>query len=60
MGNRGPKMKLVIDASMALAWLFERKNREEARCAEKLLLTLTETEVSVPIFGIPKLPMHYW
>ncbi len=41
-------MKLVIDASMALAWLFERKNKEEANCANRVLLAIVEAEVSVP------------
>lgn len=41
-------MKLVIDASMALAWLFERKSKEEADCADQVLLTITKAEVLVP------------
>lgn len=41
-------MKLVVDASMALAWLFERNKKEEAKCAEQALLALSNTEVMVP------------
>lgn len=41
-------MRLVLDASMALAWVFERENTEEADCAERVLLVLAEAETSVP------------
>lgn len=41
-------MKLVIDASMALAWLFERNNTEEIDCADRALLALADAEPSVP------------
>lgn len=41
-------MKLVVDASMALAWLFERKDKKESTCADRALLTIAEAEVSVP------------
>lgn len=41
-------MRLVLDASMALAWVFERENTEEADCAERALLALTDAETSVP------------
>lgn len=41
-------MKLVVDASMALAWLFERKKTEEANLAERGLLLLAEAETWVP------------
>lgn len=41
-------MKLVLDASMALAWLFERRNKEESKCADRALLTVAEAEASVP------------
>ncbi len=41
-------MKLVLDASMALAWLFVRQNKEDATCADKVLLALSEAEVFVP------------
>lgn len=41
-------MKLVVDASMALAWLFERDNTEEADCADRALLVLADAETVVP------------
>lgn len=41
-------MKLVIDASMALAWLFERKDKKEIICADRALEALADSEVSVP------------
>lgn len=41
-------MKLVLDASMALAWLFERQKDEEVRCADQVLLAIADTETSVP------------
>lgn len=41
-------MKLVLDASVALAWLFEREKPEEVECAEQALLALVDTEVTVP------------
>lgn len=41
-------MKFVIDASMTLAWLFERQKKEEALCADHVLLAMTEIETWVP------------
>lgn len=41
-------MKLVIDASMALAWLFERSKKEEAHCADHALLTIADAETHIP------------
>ncbi|TAL56928.1 type II toxin-antitoxin system VapC family toxin [Pandoraea sp.] len=41
-------MKLVVDASMALAWLFERTSKTEADCADQALLCLAQAEVLVP------------
>lgn len=41
-------MKLVLDASMALSWLFERKNTKEADCADRALLAVADAEVLVP------------
>lgn len=41
-------MSLVLDASMALAWLFERENAEEANYAERTLLAVAEVETWVP------------
>jgi predicted nucleic acid-binding protein len=41
-------MRLVLDASMALAWLFERQKSSELECAECALLALETAEVSVP------------
>ncbi len=35
-------MNIVIDASMALAWIFERQKPVEARLADQLLLSVNE------------------
>lgn len=42
-------MKIVLDASMALAWLFERDNAKEAASANELLKSLGEIETIVPV-----------
>ncbi len=41
-------MRLIIDASMALAWLFERQDKQEAICADQAISIIAETEVLVP------------
>lgn len=41
-------MTLVIDASMALAWIYARERPDEADCADRALQTITEMEASVP------------
>ena len=41
-------MTLVIDASMALAWIYARERPAEADCADRALQTITEMEASVP------------
>lgn len=41
-------MKLVIDASMALAWIFERANKKEALSADRALSALAEAEATTP------------
>ncbi len=41
-------MRLVLDASMALAWLFERQKSNELECAERALLALETADVTVP------------
>jgi len=41
-------VKLVLDASMSLAWLFERESAQEAECTERALLALVDTPASVP------------
>jgi predicted nucleic acid-binding protein len=41
-------MKLVLDASLALGWIFERSNKEEALRAEKALIAITDCETIVP------------
>jgi predicted nucleic acid-binding protein len=41
-------MKLVLDASMTLAWLFERTNKKEVACANKVLSILSKTDAYVP------------
>ena len=41
-------MRLVLDASMALAWLFERENAEEAGCGDRALSAVADAETVVP------------
>lgn len=41
-------MRLVLDASMALAWLFERENAEEIDCADRALALVADAEALVP------------
>nr|VFJ56604.1 MAG: hypothetical protein BECKDK2373C_GA0170839_10549 [Candidatus Kentron sp. DK] len=41
-------MRLVLDASMALAWLFERDTADGNARAERALLSLTDAETWVP------------
>ena len=41
-------MKLVLDASMALAWVFERKNLQEIQAAETALSQVANVETIVP------------
>ena len=41
-------MKLVVDASVALSWLFERTNLEESQCSNQVLLAMENYEALVP------------
>jgi predicted nucleic acid-binding protein len=41
-------MKVVIDASMALAWIYKRPTIEEATCADEFIDLLFEAECFVP------------
>jgi predicted nucleic acid-binding protein len=41
-------MTIVVDASMALAWLFERQKADEIECADRALQTLVDADASVP------------
>lgn len=41
-------MRLVLDASMALAWIFERSNAKEAASANRVLSLLSDAETVVP------------
>lgn len=41
-------MNLVLDASMALAWLFERTKPAELACADRALSVIAESSVYVP------------
>lgn len=41
-------MTLVLDASVALAWLFEREKPLEAECATHALQAIADVETSVP------------
>jgi predicted nucleic acid-binding protein len=45
MDHGGQSLKLVLDASMALAWIFERLDAEEAALANHLLDVFLEHEV---------------
>jgi len=42
-------MTLVLDASMALAWLFERPEAEQAERADRALLALGNSRAIVPV-----------
>ena len=48
MDHGGQSLKLVLDASMALAWIFERLDAEEAALANHLLDVFLEHEVWIP------------
>lgn len=41
-------MKLVLDASMAMAWRFERFDPAERDCAQKLRMALGTADILVP------------
>lgn len=41
-------MKLVLDASMALAWIFEREKPQEAACADNVLSAVASVKTTVP------------
>ena len=41
-------MSVVLDASAALAWVFERENPEEAAMANELLASLSQSSALVP------------
>lgn len=41
-------MKLVIDASLALAWFYERARQEEADCADRVLSLAGKASLLVP------------
>ena len=41
-------MKLILDASMALSWLFERAHKKEIELSHQVLLSLPEVETYVP------------
>ena len=41
-------MTLVIDASMALAWIYTREKPTEAECADRALQAITEMATVVP------------
>ncbi|MCX7114407.1 MAG: type II toxin-antitoxin system VapC family toxin [Gammaproteobacteria bacterium] len=41
-------MKLVLDASMALAWIFERQKTDEIECANRALQELANMDTLVP------------
>lgn len=42
-------MKLVLDASLALSWIFERQKKDEIACAEKVLKIMADDNVMVPV-----------
>ena len=39
---------IILDASMALAWIFERDNKKEAICADHVLQKMESMETIVP------------
>lgn len=41
-------MSIVIDASLALAWLFERQSTEDIQQAERVLSALAHSKIWVP------------
>jgi len=41
-------MPLILDASISLAWLFERENKSEAKKAEDVLLSIENDKTLVP------------
>ena len=41
-------MNIIVDASMALAWIFQRQKPDEITCADRALLALGHAEASVP------------
>ena len=41
-------MSIVMDASAALAWVFERENSEESATANKLLASMSQDSAIVP------------
>lgn len=45
---------LVLDASAALAWLIERKDRVEARLAHEILIHLQTYDAVVPALWFPE------
>ena len=48
MDHGGQSLRLVLDASMALAWIFERAAVEEAALANHLLDVFLDHEVWAP------------
>ena len=40
---------MVLDASVALAWIFERSNKKEATCADRVLQKMEMMETIVPV-----------
>jgi hypothetical protein len=48
MDRRGAALRLVLDASMALAWLFERDRAAEADRAARALSLVTKAKTTVP------------
>jgi len=41
-------MKIILDASMALSWLFERTDPKEGKCANEVLEAVADSETVVP------------
>jgi len=40
-------MRLVLDASVALSWSFERTDPKEYKCANEVLTTVADSETLV-------------
>jgi predicted nucleic acid-binding protein len=47
-------MSLVIDASVALAWIFERPTSDEAERAQRILSEAGRVEMIVPLLWYPE------
>jgi predicted nucleic acid-binding protein len=54
MDTGRPEMKIVLDASMALAWHLYREDRNEAALAQKALQSIRVHGALVPVLWYPE------